>query len=441
MNDKLNLNKEQSYVRFWVLFALLSAIIFTRYGLQINIPRELALLPVAAIALLGNQTEITAVCMCLIPFHESLDFYIALIIVVFIYVLKFHKRIKINMGFFLMLIIVIWELLHSLTSDFSPITFVTALSPIIALTVIICSDLSGIDYAFTVRAVSVAAVVTCFTMLIQIAWISGFNVITFMLNLRRLGALSEASADRLQITGGMVQTNSLGVICVLITAALLQLRNIGKKKKSDTLMMLTLLIFGTLTASRTFIICLLLMILLVFMGQKDGKTKLKYFGIAIIAAIFILSVLSIFFPDQLEFYISRFFEKDITTGRDDLMVSYNRFITKNPSVMFFGVGLQDLGNKLVNIYRVASNVPHNSIQEIMAAWGIEGLLFIGGLILTLIVTAKKQNRNIKLLNYIPLIIILFKSVAGQLLTSNYTVLTLGFAYINMIQDLNKTEAQ
>jgi len=441
VNDKLNLNKEQSYVRFWVLFALLSAIIFTRYGLQINIPRELALLPVAAIALLGNQTEITAVCMCLIPFHESLDFYIALIIVVFIYVLKFHKRIKINMGFFLMLIIVIWELLHSLTSDFSPITFVTALSPIIALTVIICSDLSGIDYAFTVRAVSVAAVVTCFTMLIQIAWISGFNVITFMLNLRRLGALSEASADRLQITGGMVQTNSLGVICVLITAALLQLRNIGKKKKSDTLMMLTLLIFGTLTASRTFIICLLLMILLVFMGQKDGKTKLKYFGIAIIAAIFILSVLSIFFPDQLEFYISRFFEKDITTGRDDLMVSYNRFITKNPSVMFFGVGLQDLGNKLVNIYRVASNVPHNSIQEIMAAWGIEGLLFIGGLILTLIVTAKKQNRNIKLLNYIPLIIILFKSVAGQLLTSNYTVLTLGFAYINMIQDLNKTEAQ
>ena len=441
MNDKLNLNKEQSYVRFLVLFALLSAIIFTRYGLQINIPRELALLPVAAIALLGNQTEITAVCMCLIPFHESLDFYIALIIVVFIYVLKFHKRIKINMGFFLMLIIVIWELLHSLTSDFSPITFVTALSPIIALTVIICSDLSGIDYAFTVRAVSVAAVVTCFTMLIQIAWISGFNVITFMLNLRRLGALSEASADRLQITGGMVQTNSLGVICVLITAALLQLRNIGKKKKSDTLMMLTLLIFGTLTASRTFIICLLLMILLVFMGQKDGKTKLKYFGIAIIAAIFILSVLSIFFPDQLEFYISRFFEKDITTGRDDLMVSYNRFITKNPSVMFFGVGLQDLGNKLVNIYRVASNVPHNSIQEIMAAWGIEGLLFIGGLILTLIVTAKKQNRNIKLLNYIPLIIILFKSVAGQLLTSNYTVLTLGFAYINMIQDLNKTEAQ
>ena len=217
--------------------------------------------------------------------------------------------------------------------------------------------------------------------------------------------------------------------------------NGSPKKKSDTLMMLTLLIFGTLTASRTFIICLLLMILLVFMGQKYGKTKLKYFGIAIIAAIFILSVLSIFFPDQLEFYISRFFEKDITTGRDDLMVSYNRFITKNPSVMFFGVGLQDLGNKLVNIYRVASNVPHNSIQEIMAAWGIEGLLFIGGLILTLIVTAKKQNRNIKLLNYIPLIIILFKSVAGQLLTSNYTVLTLGFAYINMIQDLNKTEAQ
>ena len=118
------------------------------------------------------------------------------------------------------------------------------------------------------------------------------------------------------------------------------------------------------------------------------------------------------------------------------MVSYNEFITENPFVMFFGVGLQNFGDKLVNQYRVAGNVPHNSIQEIVVAWGVEGLLLIIILIFTLIYIAKKRNQSLKLLNYIPLIIVLFKSVAGQLLTSNYTILALGFAYLVMIQNLN-----
>ena len=42
----------------------------------------------------------------------------------------------------------------------------------------------------------------------------------------------------------------------------------------------------------------------------------------------------------------------------------------------------------------------------------------------------------KLINYIPLIIILFKSMAGQLLTSNYSMLALAFGYLNLVQDLN-----
>ena len=434
MNFKIT--KQGSFFRFWTLFALLSAVIFVRYGLQINIPRELALIPIVIIAVFGNQTEIIAICFSLIPFHESLDFYYALILVITVYFFKFYNRIKINASFFLMLIFLVWELLHCFTADFSPLTFISSLAPLIALTIIVCSDLSESDFPFVVRVASIAAMVNCITMLIQIAWISRFNLLSFMLNLRRLGALSESSMDRLQITGGIVQTNSLGVICVIITSALILLRMSGKGKKSDIFIMLTLLIFGTFTASRTFLACLSLMIFLLILSRKGAKTKLKYIAIAVLALLIIFVIFSLFFPDQLEYYISRFFVEDITTGRDDLMVSYNEFITENPFVMFFGVGLQNFGDKLVNQYRIAGNVPHNSIQEIVVVWGVEGLLLIIILIFTLIYIAKKRNPSVKLLNYIPLIIVLFKSVAGQLLTSNYTILALGFAYLVMIQNLN-----
>ena len=435
MNRRLR--QERSYLRFWVLFAALSAMIFVRYGLQIGIPRVLALVPVVVIALLGDKTELIAICMCLIPFHESLDFYYALVLVIAIYVFKNFRQIRINASFFLMLLMVLWELLHCLAGDFSPVTFVVSLLPIIALVVFLCSDFSDLDYPFVVRAVAAAAMVVCVTMLVQLLWISRFNLAAFFANLRRLGALSEQSADRLQLSGGLIQTNSLGVICVLITATLLQLRFSGQSKRSDTYVMLTLLIFGTFTASRTFLVCLALMIFLVLMGQKGVVKKLRYLGIAILALGFLVLLFSIFFTEQLEYYVSRFFEADITTGRDDLMVVYHRFITENMNVLFFGVGLQDYGDKLVNHYRVANNVPHNSIQEIAVIWGIPGLLLMAVLIFWLCYQAYRKMGRRKLINYIPVIIILFKSVAGQLLTSNYSMLALSFGYLNLVQDLNE----
>lgn len=433
----LNVKKEHRYVRFWVFFALLAAMIFVRYGLQIGIPRSFALIPIVAIAILGNQTEVMAICMCLIPLHESLDFYYALVLVVAIYVARFFRRIKTNASFFLMLVIVIWELLHCFTGDFSPIDFIISLAPTIAVTVILCSDFSDLDFWFVVRAVALAAVVTCLTMLVQVAWISRFNLTKFLLNLRRLGALNEESRDRLQFSGGLVQTNSLGVICVVIGASLLQLRMAGQKKRRDLFAMLILLIFGTLTASRTFLACLALMIVLMLLGQKGGMKKLRYLGMALLAVGLVLMLFTIVLPDQLNFYISRFLVSDITTGRDDLMVNYSRFITENPKVLFFGVGLQNYGDKLINIYRVAGNLPHNSIQEIIVVWGIPGLICMGILILQLIYQAWRTSGHRKLINYVPLIIILFKSMAGQLLTSNYTMLTLGFAYLSLVQDSNK----
>ena len=76
---------------------------------------------------------------------------------------------------------------------------------------------------------------------------------------------------------------------------------------------------------------------------------------------------------------------------------------------------------------------HNNIQEILVAWGIPGLIMIAALIAALVIRARSFNRRLTLINCIPLIIILVKSLAGQMISSGYTMLALSFAYLSLCQ--------
>lgn len=437
---KLKANKERPNKRFWLLFSLLLATICVRYGLQIDIPRPVFLVLVAIIALQAEQAEIIALCMGLIPLHEALDFYYAIVICLVVYTIKYNRYIKFNFSMILVLVMLLWELLHCFTVSFSPVELVTSFVPLIALVIIMSSDITELDYAFIVRVLAISTAAICITMFLQIIWLSDFNLGATLINLRRLGALSETSKKALLISGAEVQTNSLGILSVIVISGLLQLKFIGKKKRMDNFLIFTALMFGTLSASRTFLACLLLMLLLTMMGQRSGYRKLSFFAIMILAGALFIAVFWKLFPNQLEYFISRFFESDITTGRDTLMVKYHKFIADNPDVLFFGIGLQDYGERLTNVYRVARNVPHNSIQEIVVAWGIPGMLMIILLIFIIIRIPRKHKSHHRLMNYIPLIILLFKSMAGHLLTSGYTMLALSYAYLCLAQDFTRDSA-
>jgi len=433
------LKNNHSYRQFWLLLTLLLLMVFVRYGLQINIPRVMLLIPVAAIALQGSQTEIVALIMCLIPLHESLDFYYALLISAAVYVVKYSKRIRVNLSVVLILIMIAWELLHCFFEEFSPIAFVTSLVPLVVLAIIMCSDLAEVDYDFLIRSMSVTLLAVAGTMFVQIVWLARFNLVAALANLRRLGSMDEKSANRLEVSGGMVQMNSLGILSVLAISGILQLRNAGRRKKIDLFLTAILLIFGALSASRTFLVCLVLMILLMLFSQRNGRKKLRFLAMVILACFLFLLVFGSLFPEQLEYYGDRFLEADITTGRDDLMVIYHRFITNNPKIMFFGVGVQDYRRRLINEYHVTSTVPHNSIQEIVVAWGLPGFMLCLMLLVMMIRISRSHTRRQILLNYIPLIIILFKSMAGQLLTSGYSMLALSYAYLSLCQNFRPKE--
>ena len=145
------------------------------------------------------------------------------------------------------------------------------------------------------------------------------------------------------------------------------------------------------------------------------------------------------FPENFEYLLSRFESDETGSGRTWIFEDYNQYMVENLWVMFWGVGLNNFQEKVMTTYNISTAVPHNGIQEIVVAWGIPGLILVTLLIAVMIAQSKKYGTRKTLLNYIPLIILISKSMAGQFITSGYTILALAFAYLSLCQDFTPTD--
>lgn len=416
---------------FYSLFGLLMVLIFAKYALQVGFPRETFLLVVLAAVCLGTKDEIIAMNISLIPLHENIDMHIATMICVAAYALKFKENVKINQRIIPIILMVIWELMHCFQGEFSVINFAGAFVPFLLCGLLMWTDAKKLDYAFIARCFAFSAFSVGIMLMGKIGYESGFNIEAVLLSMQRLGVSGEGT-DNKQV---FINPNSLGIICTLSVSGLLQIFMTGKKRISDVIMMVAILIIGALTISKTYIVLVAGMGVLFIMAQKkDMKSKIKMlFGILAVVIVTIV-LLALIFPNVLPMFIRRFSSSDITTGRTDLMVYYDEFIRSSVENMMFGVGLQDFGYKLTVQNGVATHVPHNGIQEIIVAWGIPGLIFFGMFILDLIAGSRRENPHQKLLNYIPLILVLVKVQAGQIITSGYTMLTLAYCYLSLCHD-------
>ena len=178
-------------------------------------------------------------------------------------------------------------------------------------------------------------------------------------------------------------------------------------------------------------------------GKQKGSFKKKIqliFGLAALAAVAFL-MLQLIFPRVLDLFLYRFTHYDLTTGRDGLFIQYSKFILSDFKNLFYGIGLNDLGNKSIIYYDIADVVSHNGIQEIVLAWGIPGLILYGIFTFDLIASSRKVNPCQKLINYIPAILIFTKIQAGQIITSGYTLLTFALCYLSLCHNFYPDEAE
>lgn len=429
--------RNKSHIKFYMLLAVLLLLLILRYAFMIEIPRLVLTGIIALIAIFGDKNEIMAIAMCCIPMHEAVDFYYAIVICAGVYVFKYPSRIRIGYSSILLFAMIIWELLHCFTPDSTIRLIIVAVAPLIFLAIVMWMDVSDIDYVFVVRSMAITAISVSFMCLMNIIVQSDYDIAMAAVNLWRLGVLSEEDT----LLGGSINPNTMGVINVLISSSLLQINTSRNSNKINILFVVFLIGFGALTVSRTFLFCLILMAFLLIWGYSgDVLNKIRFIAVIAVLGIIVFFLISWLFPDLMEYYIGRFQVDDITTSRDVLFIKYLNYIFENVKIMFFGIGTYDFSNRIVSTYKVASNCPHNSIQEILIAWGIPGLIMIITLIATMIMQSKKFGRRKQLINYIPLIIILFKSMAGQLLTSGYSMLALAFAYLSLCQNFGQTNS-
>ena len=256
---------------FYILLTVLCLLLLVRYSFRIEIPRIVLTAIIIIIAFIGDKNEILAITIGCIPLQNAIDFYICLMICAVILVFKNYKQVKIGYAVLLVAGMIIWELVHCFFFDYSPKLLLVSLVPLIFIAVILSTDIKGNDYAFIVRIMALLTCYMCIIVLITNIVSADGNILKAFVNLRRLGILSEEET----LLGGEINPNSLGIVNVLGITGILQIRALGQKKWSDIALVFIMLVFGMLTLSRTFLVCLAVMFVLVLFGQRNNLKKMK----------------------------------------------------------------------------------------------------------------------------------------------------------------------
>ena len=416
LNDRTGIN---------CLFLIWTVLIFCRYGLEIGISTVIILLVAILIISFGNVKEIIAVVICCIPLYTTFNYMIALLYGNFVLLIKFRKKIKIDLMLFISILIFIWELSHGFIGPFSFKEFIYFVTPYITLLLINACDNSDIDYDYLGIMFARFVALSGISLFYRTVSLNGGNVIHAVQNMGRLGLIDEGSFN----IGGQINPNSFGIMCVLAIAILFQSYFYKSKNLKKIIFIIVLIILGALTVSKTYIVLLVLTICLFIVTGKKQKKQLIGAVLAVIGvgSFILLRV----FPTIVDTFIGRWSAEDLSTGRLSIMFESYEAIWANPELFMFGVGIQDYSDKTQQFVAIA---PHDFINELLMIWGIPGLIIFLALIISVVLAAKKKNKNVKLINLIPLIIIIAKSFSGHWITSGYTMLAISLAYLSLAYD-------
>lgn len=429
---KIQLNKQ---LLFNALFALMVMLVFVRYGLQIDYPRAVLLIISAIMVLIGNPTQILSVCMICIPLSAAFHYLYALLIAIVMYVLKNEGKIRINATIIPILMLIVWELLHGITGNFAPKDFVTMFLPYLLCGLLLWQDeksIKSLDYAYIVRVYAIATCAVCLTLIFSVLKSTNYDLSKAFIGLQRLGEVEEDSKQ----SGIIFNPNSLGIMCIIAACGLLQLMTAGQKNKQDVYLVIILLIAGMLTVSRTFLTLLFIMVVLFgFSARSSRRERMQFLiRIAIIAGL-VIALAYWLFPGVYESFADRLSVSDLSGGRNHLFEVYNNLIFSNPKILLFGIGLTGYEFRASQFGNV-SHVPHNGLQEIILAWGIIGLAIFLAFCTCLLMKGKKIGGNKTLINYIPFVLWFAKIQAGQMVTSDYTMLLFTFCFLSVLNDFN-----
>ncbi len=221
------------------------------------------------------------------------------------------------------------------------------------------------------------------------------------------------------ILGGALSF-ALGCISLLVTS--------GKWKAMTGIpAALIVIVSGLLTQSRSFLLCLVIIIVFTIahlLGTKSHKGKLyNVVRVFLILAGIVVFTKSAYLADILNAALSRVIEPrgdDISGGRLLLWAVYYNYLVSSMDILFFGIGTE-LAMDRVGVDQVA----HNAILETLIGWGLVGFSMITMSLMNVAreVYLVKISRGFSSLGWagsLPIIVLLTTSMTG------HSFLSIGF---------------
>ena len=423
-------NSKQNVV--WLALGAMLMIVFARLGLNINLPVVLLLVVSIIPALLGNPSQFVAMLLTFIPLSTAFQYKYAILLFLIIGIVRFGKLLTYSKIVPIIIVMMIWELAHGLDANFSYNDFFRNFAEILLLGFIVSLKWCNIDYKHISRSFALS-VIGVSLIVIYIKINSGFGSFLEMLSESTTGdRFGQETTEEGTAYGLNFNANQLGFICNMAIASLLVLIARKEYKLLDIVMLIVLIFLGAMTLSRTFVVVVAFLFLsfILFTPGTAGQRAKNIFLLLVVSAIFIYG-LFVYAPSIIENFNTRNDTNDITNGRAFLMEFYHNHIFSSFEYCFWGIGLQNSGTKIVDLYNQDIEPCHNSIQEIWLVWGVFGVFLFIYMIIEMIKKSRQWSGRRSFYAYIPFCALLFSSMAARILNSSTYMLSLLFVYIVM----------
>lgn len=361
-------------------------LLFVRDVIGVNIPLFLFLVYFSMAYCFFSYDECLAVSAMLPLLNHGIQTNYVMLIACVMYILRFRRSTKINEIHAIVLLLCIYELLHAFIPDFSFSEYSRYLFSFIYIALIlgeykiqsllknekiVLRSFVFMDAYFMFEVLLVTIKYLSFSALVS----SGF----------RFGTLEDYVVGKPTLFDN---ENMVGLFALVGVGILLVLLINGEKKKiQNILLIIYFSFFGLLTTSKTFIICLIFMVIL-FILYIYRLSFFKALGITVVTVTGVVYAINTVLSNEVQRVILRFQAADLSTGRNDLLKEYNRYIFSDWKRVTFGIGLQNVVEK-----SGVHNSPHNATQELLLCWGIIGVVAM--LVLTVIVLKNLRYRFTK----------------------------------------------
>lgn len=419
---------KQHPILFGYIILMLS-LLFVRNALQISIPVSV-LLAITIISLLfASVDETIGIFVTFIPFSTGFQYKYAIFACIIIFLIKSKGKIRLSKTIPIVFLMLFWELLHAFSIVFSVVELLRIFSELFFLCVLTSNLSRKIDLRLIIRSMYLAVIGVCFIMLFIQLREFDFNLMRYIS--AGSGSFRFGQNNTFAENFGLnFNANGLGTICAITLSCILILIRKSLNNIVDVVAFVLVAFFGLLTLSRTYIFLLIfILIYYLIFAHAVGKRKIRGFLTFVFLIFASIILLYFIFPQVAENIFLRFSENDVTGGRTDLFAFYHKHIFASVNNILFGIGIQGFSSTLAEIYGYNVQVCHNSIQELWVAWGLPGVIAFIVLLLGMLSDSGIRFKRETRIYYLPLLLLLFSSMAGQLIRSGNALMELSVAYL------------